>query len=46
MKTLIIFALIVLIGLAVIGAGPDSFIDNVGAAGLSNRQMFERMYSD
>jgi len=34
MKTLIIFALILVIGLAVIGAGPDSFIDNVGAGGL------------
>jgi len=34
MKTLIIFALIVLIGLAVLGAGPDSFIDNVGAGGV------------
>jgi len=34
MKTLIIFALIVVIGLAVIGAGPDSFIDNVGDGGI------------
>jgi len=34
MKTLIIFALIVVIGLAVIGAGPSSFIDNVGAGGI------------
>ncbi len=34
MKTLIIFTLIVVIGLAVIGAGPDSFIDNVGAGGM------------
>ncbi len=34
MKTLIIFFLIVVIGLAVIGAGPSSFIDNVGAGGM------------
>jgi len=34
MKTLIIFTLIVVIGLAVIGAGPGSFIDNVGAGGM------------
>jgi len=34
MKTLIIFTLIVVIGLAVIGAGPDSFIDNVGDGGI------------
>jgi len=34
MKTLIIFALIVVIGLAVLGAGPDSFIDNVGDGGI------------
>ena len=34
MKTLIIFTLIVIMGLAVIGAGPSSFIDNVGAGGI------------
>ncbi len=34
MKTLIIFVLIVVIGLSVLGAGPDSFIDNVGAGGM------------
>jgi len=34
MKTLIIFALIVVIGLAVLGAGPASFIDNVGTGGM------------
>ncbi len=34
MKTLIIFALIAVIGLAVLGAGPDAFIDNVGAGGV------------
>ena len=34
MKTLIIFALIVVIGLAVLGAGPGSFINNVGAGGV------------
>jgi len=34
MKTLIIFALIAMIGLAVLGAGPDSFINNVGAGGV------------
>jgi len=34
MKTLIIFALSVVIGLAVLGAGPASFIDNVGAGGM------------
>jgi len=34
MKTLIIFALIVVIGLAVLGVGPDSFIDNVGDGGI------------
>jgi len=34
MKTLIIFTLIVLIGLAVLGAGPDSFINDVGAGGV------------
>ena len=34
MKTLIIFALIAVIGLAVLGAGPDSFINNVGAGGV------------
>ena len=34
MKTLIIFALIAVIGLAVIGAGPSSFIDNVGDGGI------------
>jgi len=34
MKTLIIFALIVVIGLAILGAGPSSFINNVGAGGV------------
>jgi len=34
MKTLIIFALIAVIGLAVLGAGPDSFINNVGVGGV------------
>ena len=34
MKTLIIFALIIVIGLAVLGAGPGSFINNVGAGGV------------
>ncbi len=34
MKTLIIFTLIAVIGLAVIGVGPSSFIDNVGAGGI------------
>jgi len=34
MKTLIIFALIIIIGLAVLGAGPGSFINNVGAGGV------------
>ena len=34
MKTLIIFALIVVIGLAVLGAGPGSFINNVGAGSV------------
>jgi len=34
MKTLIIFALIAVIGLAVLGAGPGSFINNVGAGGV------------
>ena len=34
MKTLIIFVLIVVIGLSVLGAGPDSFIDNVEAGGM------------
>jgi len=34
MKTLIIFALISVIGLAVLGAGPASFIDNVGTGGM------------
>jgi len=34
MKTLIIFTLIAVIGLAVLGAGPDSFINNVGAGGV------------
>jgi len=34
MKTLIIFALIAVMGLAVLGAGPDSFINNVGAGGV------------
>ncbi len=34
MKTLIIFALIAVMGLAVIGAGPGSFINNVGAGGV------------
>ncbi len=34
MKTLIIFALIAVIGLAVLGAGPDSFSNNVGAGGM------------
>jgi len=30
MKTLIIFALIIVIGLSVLGTGPSSFINNVG----------------
>ena len=34
MKTLIIFTLIVVMGLAVLGAGPGSFINNVGAGGV------------
>jgi len=34
MKTLIIFTLTVVIGLAVIGAGPSSFIDDVEAGGM------------
>jgi len=34
MKTLIIITLIIVMGLAVIGAGPDSFIDNVGDGGI------------
>ncbi len=34
MKTLIIFALIAVIGLSVLGAGPGSFINNVGAGGV------------
>jgi len=34
MKTLIILFLIVVMGLAVIGAGPDTFIDNIGAGGM------------
>ena len=34
MKTLIIFTLIIVMGLAVLGAGPDAFIDNVGAGGV------------
>jgi len=34
MNTLIIFTLIVVIGLAVLGAGPGSFINNVGAGGV------------
>jgi len=34
MKTRIIFVLSVVIGLAVLGAGPASFIDNVGAGGM------------
>jgi len=34
MKTLIIFVLIVVIGLAILGAGPDSFINSVGAGGV------------
>jgi uncharacterized protein YkwD len=34
MKTLIIFVLIAVIGLAVLGAGPDSFINNVEAGGV------------
>ncbi len=34
MKTLIIFTLIVVIGLAVLGAGADSFINNVEAGGM------------
>jgi len=34
MKTLIIFTLIIIIGLAVLGAGPGSFINNVGAGGV------------
>ena len=34
MKTLIIFTLIAVIGLAVLGAGPDSFINNVGAGSV------------
>ncbi len=34
MKTLIIFTLSVVIGLAVIGAGPSSFIDDVEAGGM------------
>ena len=34
MKTLVIFTLTVVIGLAVIGAGPSSFIDNVEAGGM------------
>lgn len=34
MKALIIFALISVIGLAVLGTGPDSFINNVEAGGM------------
>jgi len=34
MKTLIILVLIVVIGLAILGAGPDSFIKSVGAGGV------------